>query len=64
MKPTFKFNIEALQIALDICRKASNLNWAGVAEETKVSKATISRILAGKKPPVDTLVRLVMWTGV
>lgn len=64
MEPMYSFNSEALQMALDIRRKAFHLNWAQVAEEAKVSKSTISRILQGKKPDADTLVRLMMWCGV
>jgi transcriptional regulator with XRE-family HTH domain len=64
MEPQYSFNVDALQMALDMRRKAFDLNWAGVAEEAKVSKSTISPILQGKKPDADTLVKLVMWSGV
>ncbi len=58
------FNIDALVMALDIKRKASGLDWAGIASESGVSASTVSRIRTGKKPDADSLAKLVNWCGV
>ena len=46
---TITFNNDALVMALDIKRKATNLDWAGVANESGVSASTICRIRTGEK---------------
>jgi transcriptional regulator with XRE-family HTH domain len=58
------FNNDALVMALDIKRKATNLDWAGVANESGVSASTISRIRTGKNPDANSLAKLVDWCGV
>jgi len=58
------FNNDALVMALDIKRKATNLDWAGVANESGVSASTICRIRTGKNPDANSLAKLVYWCDV
>lgn len=62
--PNITFNNDALVMALDIKRKATNLDWAGVANEAGVSASTICRIRTGKNPDANSLARLMAWSGV
>jgi transcriptional regulator with XRE-family HTH domain len=57
------FNVDALVMALDIKRKASGLDWAGIATESGVSASTICRIRTGKNPDANSLAKLVSWCG-
>jgi transcriptional regulator with XRE-family HTH domain len=62
--PMVKFDNKAFNLVLDTVRGSKGLNWKQVAEESGVSASTLSRIIMGKNPDVDSLVRLVHWCGV
>jgi hypothetical protein len=53
----------SMEPALDIKRKASGLDWAGIATESGVSASTICRIRTGKNPDANSLAKLVSWCG-
>lgn len=58
-----QFLNEAFFHALDAHRQAKSLTWKAVAEKTKVSASTLTRIAQGKRPDVDTLAALCKWSG-
>jgi transcriptional regulator with XRE-family HTH domain len=59
-----QFNNKALSLALDAVRAAKGMEWPQVAEETRVSEATLCRIRQGKNPDANTLAKLVNWCGI
>lgn len=54
---------EAFYQALDGQRQSKQLTWKKVAEKSKVSASTLTRIAQGKRPDVDTLAALCTWSG-
>lgn len=58
-----RFAAEAFFSALDAHRLARKLTWKKVAEQAKVSASTLTRIAQGKRPDVDTLASLCVWSG-
>jgi transcriptional regulator with XRE-family HTH domain len=59
-----RFAAEAFFSALDAQRQAKKLTWKKVAEQAKVSASTLTRIAQGKRPDVDTLAALCIWSGI
>ena len=57
------FLAEAFFVALDAHRHAKKLTWKKVAEKAQVSASTLTRIAQGKRPDVDTLAALCLWSG-
>lgn len=57
------FDAEAFYQALDSTRDARKKNWKQVAEESGISASTFTRMAQGKRPDVDSLARLVTWSG-
>jgi transcriptional regulator with XRE-family HTH domain len=63
MLTTGKFAGDHFFAALDGVRIAKELNWKKVAEQAKVPASTLTRISQGRKPDVDTLAALCVWSG-
>lgn len=59
-----QFDNKAFNLVLDTVRGSKKLNWKQVAEQSGVSASTLSRIIMGKNPDVDSLARLVDWCGI
>ncbi len=58
-----RFNVGAFYSALDAVRDARGLTWKHVASETGVNASTLTRIGQGKKPDVDGLSALLVWSN-
>lgn len=59
-----RFDAEAFYAALDSEREARGKTWKQVAKEAKVSASTLTRMGQGKRPDVDSLASLTVWSGV
>ncbi len=57
------FDCTAFYQALDGIRKGKNLPWSLVAERTKVSASSLTRMGQGKHPDADSLTMLSAWSG-
>lgn len=58
-----RFAADAFYAALDAQRQAKKITWKKVAEQAKVSASTLTRIAQGKRPDVDTMAALCLWSG-
>ena len=58
-----QFDSAAFYAALDATRQARKLRWKQVADESKVSASTLTRMGQGKRPDVDGLAALCSWAG-
>lgn len=63
MLNTAKFDGEAFFAALDGVRISKEFTWKRVAEQAKVPASTLTRMSQGRKPDVDTLAALCIWSG-
>ncbi len=61
--PDTTFDTEAFHAALDSQRIAMEMTWKDVAEESKVSASTLTRMAQGKKPDADGIAALLYWSG-
>ena len=57
------FNSEGFYSAVDETRKMRNATWKKVAAETGVSASTFTRMKQGRRPDVDTMAKLIAWSG-
>lgn len=57
------FDSDAFYAALDGERQARRCTWKRVADESGVSASTLTRISQGKRPDVDSLAALSVWSG-
>jgi transcriptional regulator with XRE-family HTH domain len=57
------FDAGSLFKALDQRRGERKLLWKHVAEQSKVSQSTLTRLAQGRRPDVDSLAALVDWAG-
>jgi transcriptional regulator with XRE-family HTH domain len=57
------FDCEAFYAALDDIRKAKDLSWKKMADQSKVSASTLTRMGQGKHPDADSLTMLSAWAG-
>lgn len=57
------FDCEAYYIALDEIRKTKTLSWKKVADQSKVSASTLTRMGQGRHPDADSLTMLSAWAG-
>lgn len=57
------FDGAAFYAALDGVREARRLNWKQVAAQSKVSASTLTRMAQGRRPDVDSLAKLLSWSG-
>ena len=53
-----EFEIERFHSALDEYRKSQDISWRQLARDAGVSPSTLTRIGQGRRPDVDSLVRL------
>lgn len=56
------FDVFAFYSALDAVREARRLSWKEVAEKSGVNASTLTRIGQGKRPDVDGLAALLVWS--
>lgn len=61
MTPRFRFDVDALYVALDRLRRRRRMSWRDVARATEVSPSTFTRIAHGDMPSVASLVALLEW---
>ncbi len=57
------FDCDGFYEALDEIRNAKKLSWKKVADQTKVSASTLTRMGQGKYPDADSLTMLSAWAG-
>jgi transcriptional regulator with XRE-family HTH domain len=57
------FDAQGFYAALDAERQARKLNWKQVAAESGVGASTLTRMAQGKRPDVDGLAALGVWSG-
>jgi transcriptional regulator with XRE-family HTH domain len=55
------FNDEAFFGAMERRRQAENLSWRQLAKRLNLSASTFSRLARGRRPDVDTFLRLIAW---
>lgn len=59
--PSVQFDGNSFYAALDAVREERKLTWRRVAEQSKVSASSLTRISQGKRPDVDSLASLCSW---
>lgn len=57
------FHCEGFYSALDDLRKTKNISWKKLADQSKVSASTLTRMGQGKLPDADSLTMLSAWAG-
>lgn len=57
------FDVEGFYRALDATRQSRQLTWRSMAREAGISPSTLTRMAQGKKPDVDSLAKLTVWSG-
>ena len=57
------FDCDAFYGALDEIRKRKGLTWKKLADQTKVSASSLTRMGQGKHPDADSLTMLAAWSG-
>lgn len=57
------FDAEAFYAALNQTREARNLTWKQVAAQSGVSASTLTRMAQGRRPDIDGLAALTVWSG-
>jgi len=57
------FDAEGFYAALDMERKSKGKTWKQVAKEAEVSASTLTRMGQGKRPDIDSLSALAVWSG-
>lgn len=62
-KTTAGFDVEGFYQALDATRKSRRVSWRIVASEAGISPSTLTRMAQGKRPDVDSLAKLTVWSG-
>lgn len=60
----FLFDAEGFYAVLDAYRTERGLSWKQVADKTKVSASSLTRMAQGKRPDVDSLAALANWSGI
>ena len=58
-----RFDAEAFYAGLASTREAKNLTWKQVAKESNVAASTLTRMRQGKRPDIDGLAALAIWSG-
>lgn len=61
--PKGQFDAEAFYAALDSQRQSRRMRWKQVAEESGVSASTLTRMAQGRRPDVDSMAALLIWSG-
>ena len=57
-----RFDNDSFHAALNATRLSRRLTWKDVAEQTKVSASTLTRMGQGKRPDVDGFAALLDWS--
>lgn len=57
------FDAEGFYAALNQTRQARNLTWKQVAAQSGVSASTLTRMAQGRRPDIDGLAALTVWSG-
>ena len=57
------FDAEAFYVALNQTRLARELSWKKVAAQSGVSAATLTRMGQGRRPDIDGIAALAVWSG-
>lgn len=57
------FDADGFYEALDATRLARRLTWKAVAQQVGISASTLTRMAQGKRPDVDSLSALCVWSG-
>ncbi len=57
------FDCAGFYEALDEIRSAKKLSWKKLADQSKVSASTLTRMGQGKHPDADSLTMLAAWAG-
>lgn len=57
------FDVEGFYRALDSTRQSRGHSWRVVAHEAGISPSTLTRMAQGKRPDVDSLAKLTVWSG-
>jgi transcriptional regulator with XRE-family HTH domain len=57
------FDSEAFFASLDAVRVSQKITWKEVAKRTGVSASTLTRMAQGRRPDVDGLAALCLWSG-
>ena len=63
LKSNVSFDVVGFYYALDSTRKSRNISWRAVAHEAGISPSTLTRMAQGKRPDVDSLAKLTVWSG-
>lgn len=63
MRNSTGFDVEGFYQALDATRQSRDLSWRVVAHEAGISPSTLTRMAQGKRPDVDSLAKLTVWSG-
>jgi transcriptional regulator with XRE-family HTH domain len=57
------FDAEGFYAALDAERLSRQITWKKVAEESGISASTLTRLAQGRRPDVDSMAALLVWSG-
>jgi transcriptional regulator with XRE-family HTH domain len=58
-----RFDAQGFHAALDAVRRNKQLSWRQVADATKVSASTLTRMAQGSQPDASGLTALCKWSG-
>ncbi|PSB49232.1 hypothetical protein C7B80_03290 [Cyanosarcina cf. burmensis CCALA 770] len=61
--PKGQFDVEAFYAALDSQRQSRRMTWKQVAAEAGISASTLTRMAQGRRPDVDSMAALLIWSG-
>lgn len=59
-----QFDAEGFYSALDAVRQGRKKTWKQIADDSKVSASTLTRMAQGRRPDVDSLAALSEWSGI
>lgn len=62
-KNSVGFDVEGFYQALESTRQSRDISWRAVANEAGISPSTLTRMAQGKRPDVDSLAKLTVWSG-
>ena len=63
VKEKVRFDADGFYAALDAERRSRGYTWKRVADESRVSASTLTRMAQGRRPDIDGLAALVAWSG-
>ncbi len=63
VKKKVRFDADGFYSALDAERRSRRYTWKRVADESRVSASTLTRMAQGRRPDIDGLAALVAWSG-